>query len=1057
MRGDVCIRGICVESLRRSVRSLHLLLRRRKRVFVARSNKSFAAGVAVAVLLTAPRLATPAQAQYFGRNKVQYQSFDFKILHTQHFDVYYYPEEQLAGELTGRMAERWYTRLSTVLHHELAGRQPLIVYATQAQFEQTNVVQGLGEGTGGVTEALRRRIVLPTGGTLGDLNHVIGHELTHAFQYDMTGGTAKGGAPPSAANMPLWFIEGMAEYLSLGPAAPLTAMWMRGAVQDTVRDSLPNFRQLEDPRFFPYRYGQALLAYVGGTYGDDRIGELLRNAGRTHGVDQAIRGVLSLTPDQLIANWHAATHADYDSLRSRTDLPDRYGPKLVGVNGEDVGQYNLAPSLSPDGTQMMFFSDRDQFSVDLFLADARTGKVKRQITRTAVDPHLESLQFIQSAGSWSDDGQRFVFAGIEGGRPNLNIYDVARGRIEREIRLPQLGDILNPSWSPDGHEIAFSALVGGLSDVFVYDLRTNALHRLTNDAYSDLQPSWSPDGRRIAFATDRFTTNLKDLAIGPYSLAILDRATGRITAVPGFTGAKHLNPQWSPDGTSLYFVSDPGGIANVYRVRLSDSALTQVTNLFTGVSGITETSPAITVAARSGRLAYSVFRTNGYELYAIDSPEILAGRPVTTTTHWLAAALPPIKRESSVLASVLTDPGTGLPPDTTFRSSRYKPGLSLTAVGQPSLAVGSSEFGTYVGGGVSLYWTDELGNRNLVTGLQVNGGIRDVTGIVGYQNMSHRLNWGAVIEQVPYLTGQFAAGITEINGEPVYVEQQLLQRQTNRDLTGFISYPFNTAKRVELSAGVNNITFDNELQTQGFSQLTGQQVLDTKVNLPAGSALNLGVASAALVYDNSLLGATGPILGQRYRLEASPTFGSLNYVSALVDYRRYFMPVRPFTLAARIMHYGRYGSGSEDPRIQPLFLGWPGLVRGYRIGTFNASECRPTVSDPNGCPVFDQLVGSRMLVGNLELRFPLLGVLGVGSGYYGALPIDFTVFGDGGLAWDNADEPRLTGGSRQPVFSAGAGLRFNLFGFAVAEFNLVRPFERPDKKWVWEVNLIQGF
>ena len=192
---------------------------------------------------------------------------------------------------------------------QLSGRQPLILYATQAQFQQTNVVEGIGEGTGGVTESLRRRIVLPTGGTLADLDHVIGHELTHAFQYDITG-TSGGGSlrNPAAAAMPLWFVEGMAEYMSLGPDAPLTAMWMRGATQDTGRDTLPTFRQLDDPRYFPYRYGQALLAYVGGTYGDDRIGELLRAAGRTRGVDQAIRGVLSLTPDQLVAQWHVATH-----------------------------------------------------------------------------------------------------------------------------------------------------------------------------------------------------------------------------------------------------------------------------------------------------------------------------------------------------------------------------------------------------------------------------------------------------------------------------------------------------------------------------------------------------------------------------------------------------------------------------------------------------------------------------------------------------------------------------------------------------------------------------
>jgi outer membrane protein assembly factor BamA len=209
-----------------------------------------------------------------------------------------------------------------------------------------------------------------------------------------------------------------------------------------------------------------------------------------------------------------------------------------------------------------------------------------------------------------------------------------------------------------------------------------------------------------------------------------------------------------------------------------------------------------------------------------------------------------------------------------------------------------------------------------------------------------------------------------------------------------------------------------------------------------------------------LFGATGPILGQRYRLEATPTIGSLNMVSALADYRRYIMPVRPFTIAARLLHYGRYGSDAEDPRLQPLYLGWPGLVRGYTVGSFGASECHPTTADPNGCPAFDNLLGSRLLIGNLELRFPLFGVLGIGSGYYGALPIDFTVFGDGGVAWNSGETPSLSSGSgndRAAVYSAGAGLRMNLFGFAIAELNLVHPFERPDKNWVWELNLQQGF
>jgi outer membrane protein assembly factor BamA len=342
----------------------------------------------------------------------------------------------------------------------------------------------------------------------------------------------------------------------------------------------------------------------------------------------------------------------------------------------------------------------------------------------------------------------------------------------------------------------------------------------------------------------------------------------------------------------------------------------------------------------------------------------------------------------------------------------------------------------------------------------VNGGVKDITGVVAYQNVGHRLNWGAVIQQVPYLTGAFAAGILDTAGQQLYAEQTLLQRQTNRDIQGFVAYPFNSAQRVEFSLGYSNISFDNELRTQAFDPFSGELIFDDKQDLPAGRALNLGTASAALVYDNSLFGATGPILGQRYRLEATPTIGSINMVSALADYRRYVMPVRPFTLAARLLHYGRYGSDAQDSRLQPLYLGWPGLVRGYTVGSFDASECHPTAADPTGCPAFDNLLGSRLLIGNLELRFPLLGVLGLGSGYYGALPIDFTLFGDGGVAWNSGETPSFSsssGNDRSAVYSAGAGLRMNLFGFAIAELNLVHPFERPDKKWVWELNLQQGF
>jgi outer membrane protein assembly factor BamA len=166
------------------------------------------------------------------------------------------------------------------------------------------------------------------------------------------------------------------------------------------------------------------------------------------------------------------------------------------------------------------------------------------------------------------------------------------------------------------------------------------------------------------------------------------------------------------------------------------------------------------------------------------------------------------------------------------------------------------------------------------------------------------------------------------------------------------------------------------------------------------------------------------------------------------------MPVRPFTLAGRLMHYGRYGRDGETDRLQPLFIGYPTLVRGYDVDTFDADEC-PV--DPEGaCPVFDQLLGSRVLVANLELRFPLFALFGA-KNLYGPVPLEMLAFADAGVAWTRENEARFLGGERAPVRSFGFGARANLFGFAVVEMDFARPLDRPGKGWIWQFSLAPGF
>jgi hypothetical protein len=332
----------------------------------------------------------------FGQNLVRYDDFDFKILQTEHFDIYYYDEERDAVQQAGRMAERWYARLSRLLNHELRDRQPVMYYASHPHFKQTTQLSGgVGEGTGGATEALKRRIVLPFAGPLQETDHVLGHELVHAFQFDMTQ-RDQGFGPtvlPRALMLPLWFIEGMAEYLSVGPADPHTAMWIRDASET---DRLPTMAQLNDPRFFPYRFGQAFWAYVAGRWGDDVVGRILNAAARLGGAEPALRQVLGIPVDSVNAEWHEEIRLAYREVLDATEKPETYGKVILKRDGGSG--INTGPTLSPDGTELVFLSIRDVFSLDMFRADAATGEVLNKLVESSSDPHFESIQFIRSAG-----------------------------------------------------------------------------------------------------------------------------------------------------------------------------------------------------------------------------------------------------------------------------------------------------------------------------------------------------------------------------------------------------------------------------------------------------------------------------------------------------------------------------------------------------------------------------------------------------------------------------------------------------------------------------------
>ncbi len=1007
----------------------------------------------LALLLSSP---LPASGQYFGRNKVQYEDREFWQLPTQNWVVYFYAEESEAIEDVARMAERWYERFSRTFQHEFERRKPLIIYADHADFQQTNTLSGaIAQGTGGVTESLKNRVIMPLTAAYRETDRILGHELVHAFQFNIAQG-ANGAGAMRLFQLPLWVVEGMAEYLSMGREHPHSAMWLRDHI---LRDEKPTLKEItRNRKYFAYRFGQGFISYLGGTYGDDAVQNFFRTA-LQRGWEGAIEYEFGMSEDSISAQWWDAIEAQYRPLMAGKTDPYETGDVLLCVEC-GAGRTNVAPSLSPDGRYMVFQSEKDLFSMDLFLADVGTGRILRALRRNETE-YVDGIRYIDSSGSWSPDSRRLAFVVFAGGNNQLAIMDVQSGRLEDRIEIEGLGGLQNPAWSPDGRHIAFTGLKGGISDLYLYDVETGQVQQLTDDKHADLQPAWSPDGRALAFVSDRGPdTSFEELTFGNYVLSFIDLETLAVTPMTVFDGAKHINPAFDRTGEGLYFISDPDGFPDVYHMRLADGEMRRITRAATGVSGITASSPALSYAPGADLLAFSLFHERGYIVntaYARDMATLVD--VVADGSPHAGRLLPPAHPSGrSRVAGYLGDQFTGLVDDDVYTADQaepYDPGLQLDYIGQTSVGAGADPYGSYgVGGGVSAFFSDMLGDRSLGMLLNVNGGVRDIGGQVTYMNQKRRWNWGLGVRHVPYLfqRGYLGARSVTINKDRVTIDAA----------NGLIAYPLSGTRRFEMTAGLTRYSYHREQETlhlDGYGRVYAVERRDVPLNI---DPLNLASVSLAFVGDNSYMAFTSPVRGERFRLAAEASYGTLNFQTLTADYRRYFNGGGPLTFGVRGLHLGRYGDVQDLYRhnINRFYLGYEYFMRGYSWNSFEADrEC--TRGMGSNCPELDRLQGHRIAVLNAEFRLPLTGIEEFGLINFPYLPSELTLFTDVGVTWDSEYPATLkwsrTDPGRIPLASTGVSLRVNVLGALILEGYYAYPWQRPNKGWVTGFSLLPGW
>jgi len=1097
------------------------------------------AGYRIALLATFFCLLPESAPAQFGRNKLQYEVFDFKIIQTAHFDIYYYPREREAAYNAARMAERSYARLSRILGHEFDERKPIILYASHSQFQQTNALSGfISEGTGGVTEFAKRRVIMPFTGSYADFEHVLTHELVHAFQYDVIATGLASQFDIGAFQAPLWFMEGMAEYLSIGKLDTHTHAWIRDAVLTGYMRTIPEMSLYSD--YLSYRFGQSLFAYIGGKHGDESIGLLLQRAMRI-GLEGAIQVTLGVTVEQLSVEWLETIRTTYIPDVARYAFPGEVGERMTShafrpQSRKAFASY-VSPALSPDGKQLVYLSDRgnDLYSFyDLWLASAEDGKIEARLVQSSRTPDFESLRFLNSSASWSPDGVHVAFVAQSAGRDALYIYEVPKRRVVRRI-VVDLDGILNPTFSPDGLRIAFTGLRGGISDLYVVDVSGERIQQLTDDPYADFHPAWSPDGQTIAVATDRGDeTDFSELVFGNFRIALYNVGRGDVDILPFQDEGKNINPVWSPDGDALAFVSDRTGVNNIFLWIRSENRLYQVTDLVSGVTGVTRLSPAISWAAHSDRLAFTYFEGAGYNIYVTDDPRAIAqpvdsmprpaliaeadngnadieqghkvtngsdgsngngatnGRDATdgngaTSGSGVETDMSPgaartrsfyrvrdgfrpsgekpdaeevvTEREVTVV-SLMRDAEMGLPDTAAFEQEEYKIKLTPDIIGQPTIG---AQVGGFYGGGVYggsyILMSDILGDHNVLLWGQIAGTLDDANVLTQYAYTRERANLSMSFQQFP-LYRFWGTTATVADGDGTVIENRF-ERDVYRVLSTDIHYPLNTFQRIEVSASGFYVSRDSIVDRvmvglTGSGDRTARRLENMVFAGPA----------VALVWDNVLFGYTGPISGRRYRLEVGRYFGDIVVNNITVDLRHYFNFGGQVALATRLSTYSRSGPDEHDFRV---YWGGPYYVRGYDGGSFSLAECAASVMQVADlsttlCPVRDQLIGSSLVLGSAEFRFPFFNFLDLGFVPLGLPPMGGVLFFDVGTAFNSFGQlawSRPPGADpydvRTPLAAVGGGLRINIL-YNIFRIDYAYPLNRDfHRSGIWSLSFGASF
>ncbi|HZM17487.1 MAG TPA: hypothetical protein VFE28_15945 [Candidatus Krumholzibacteria bacterium] len=875
--------------------------------------------------------ASPGHGQYlFGQNKVVYSEKDWKVITTPHLDVYFYAGEQELAEYVAAFSEQVAVEYDSTFQHTFKQKIPFILYASHHDFKQTNVIDlMISEYVGGFTELLRGRVAIPHTGSWTQLREVIRHELVHAYMNDKLATLMTEKHRYNYGSPPLWFTEGLAEYIATPEPGTEARMFMRDFIVNESLVDIPNLWRIQGT-FLMYKEGESLVRYIATRFGQEALVQLLEDWWISDSFEQVLHYTLGISVVDLNRDWKRYLKRRYYPAVMTADWPDQHGRPLTHERAISARPAVVDSSAVADSSFDFVYVSSASGHVDLIHARAEDPNHYsfRTLAEGGRDRTFESIPAFSSGPAVH--GRRVAFTAKSGERDALFILDLETGRKLAKHSFEALITLSTPTWSPDGRQIAIVGLDrSGWSDLYRIDLSSGELERLTFDAAHDRDPDWSHDGRRLAWSSDRAAPELD----GVYHLWTLDLESGVTTQI---TQGEHDDaaPSWGPEDGSLLFSSDMDGANNIYRFDFEDATVSQLTSTLGGLFTPRWTPKGDGFVATSfSNLAFNVYRFDMHTLREVPNG---ATPPVQVAAVTDPAPARPAAPRSDWLQR---------PEGKAYPKRKYDTQFGLDFV-QGGVAY-DPDF--YSAAGAQFGFTDVLGNHRV--------SLLFSTSSEGFDDFFRHLNVGVsytnLTRRLHYTLGAFhLTRIYDPNLDMVRFERRL------GGLLG-VAYPLSRFERVESSFVVRYAELD-----QGIADL-----------LDIGARTMLVTNFTSFVHDNTMWSYVGPIDGTRYNITMGHTFdptgGNRGLTSLHLDFRKYFrLPARS-VFASRLIARGNWGGDA-----QLFFLGGPFDLRGYERRSLFARRIL-LLNEEVRFPLLD-----RLLIG-----LPFINALEFG-GFRGALFVD---------------------------------------------------------------------